>query len=187
MNKISSNLKIVIAGIPEGVRTAIFDESKEKSDDKRQIVNSLANSDWIVSKEVKNSFNGIPVCVVIRCSGFLPYQYRTTLEPGIGLFHAARLEIDQVYNGKDSKVPENWNTAQEHRKAEEKIQTLYRQFRKDNKATRRLKTVLDWGGPILGTISGLPFGIWGAIIGLVVGYMVAFIASKFTIKSLGLD
>jgi hypothetical protein len=184
---ISRNLKIIIAGLPEGVRAAVFDERKAAADPGRELINSTANSEGIIESSVPRSLGGISVKVVIRCAGFLPYEYIGQLEPGIGLFHAAQLEVDHVYSGNASAIPPSWDSAQEHRRAEEKIQHLHRQFRKDNRRARCIKNTLDWGGPLVGAIIGLPFGIYGAIVGLVVGYALAYAASRYALRAMGLD
>jgi hypothetical protein len=187
MAGISKNLKIIIAGLPEGVQAAVFDERQGPAHPKRELINDVADSDGIIQVGVPRNLDGIPVKVVVRCAGFLPYEYGGRLEPGIDLFHAARLAVDHVYSGDASKVPPGWDSAQEHREAEEQIQRLYRHFRKDNRRARWIKNSFDWGGPVVGAIAGLPFGIFGVIIGLVVGYVLAHIASRYTLRAMGLD
>jgi len=184
---ISKNLKICIAGIPEGVRAAVFDERQEKGGATREIINETANSEWVVQTNVDKSYGGAPVKVVVRCAGFLPYQYQGYIEPGIGLFHAAKLEVDRVYGGDNNIVPENWDSAQEHRNAEVKIQALYRQYRKDNRKARIIKYSLDWGIPIIGATIGAQFGVVGIIIGLAIGYVAGYFSSKLALRAMGLD
>ena len=187
MAGISKNLKICIAGIPKGVRAAVFDEREGKGDASREIINEMANSEWVVEAEIDKLYGGIPVKVVVRCAGFIPYQYQGHIEPRIGLFHAAKLEVDRVYNGDTSNVPRNWDSAQEHRNAETKIQALYRQYRKDNRKARIIKNSLDWGTPIIGALIGMKFGVVGIPIGLIIGYVVGYFSSKFTLRAMGLD
>lgn len=183
----SKNLEICIAGIPEGVRVAVFDERKGKGDDAREIINEMANSEWVVEAEIDKSYGGTPVKVVVRCAGFIPYQYQGHIEPRIGLFHAATLEVDRIYNGDTSNVPRNWDSAQEHRNAETKIQALYRRYRKNNRKARFIKHSLDWGTPIIGALIGLQFGVVGIPIGLIVGYVAGYLSSKLVLRAMGLD
>ncbi len=187
MTVISKNLKICIAGIPEGVRAAVFDEREEKDGAAREIINETANSEWAVETDLDKSYGGAPVKVVVRCAGFLPYQYQGHIEHGIGLFHAAKLEVDRVYSGDNNRVPENWDSAQEHRNAEVKIQALYRQYRKDNQKARIIKYSLDWGTPIIGAIIGAQFGFVGMVIGLAIGYVAGYFSSKLALRAMGLD
>ena len=115
---------ILIAGIPPGVKVGIFDEEKEKGNPDRPILlEEAARSDYILEKTISESYVGKKVNVVIRSAGFKPYSFKTKIAK-YGLFHAAYLEIDRIYSGTKSKIPSDWNSVNEHRKAEEQIINL---------------------------------------------------------------
>jgi len=131
MTKTSKRLKIFISGVPPGVKVDVFDAREEKGSLLRALLlEVVAGPEHSIETEIYKGFEGIPVRVVIRAAGFLPYQYRDTIKDGIGLFHAANLKIDRLYSGSRSKVPDGWNHSLEYRIAERKVQRLYRRFRK---------------------------------------------------------
>jgi len=120
-----SNLNIVIAGVPPGVKVGVFNENVEKRSEERAILLQEAeNPEYIVTKSIPKSLAGTPVKVVIRSYGFLPQEFTTTIDPELGLYHAARLDIDRVVSPPTPDVPNGWNAQVEHRKAEIKIQEL---------------------------------------------------------------
>jgi hypothetical protein len=121
--KSERKLRIVIAGVPPGVKIGVFDERKENEDEARQIfLEEVTASDRVIEKEIDASYSGAPVKVVIRSVGFLPVEFYDTIDERIGLLHAAKLEIDRVYSGGDIDVPLGWNSEVEHRKAQKLIQ-----------------------------------------------------------------
>lgn len=120
-----NNLNIVIAGVPPGVKVGVFNENAEKRTKERTILLQEAeNSEYIVTKSIPKSFAGTPVKVVIRSYGFLPREFITTIDSELGLYHAARLDIDRNVSPPTPDVPDGWNAQIEHRKAETKIQDL---------------------------------------------------------------
>ena len=183
----AKKLRVYIAGVPTGINVGIFDTREAKGSPNRVIITQPANSDWVVDTRIDAQYGGVPVKVVIRGVGFKFYEYPTTIELGIGLFHAANLEVDRVYNGANSKVLSGWDSAIQHRKAEEKILEYHRQFRKDNSQARTIKYVLDIGSPIVGGLIGLAWFPVGSIIGVIAGLGIGYCSSKITIKALGLD
>ncbi len=104
------------------------------------------------------------------------------------MFHAAKLEIDRVYDGNRRNVPDGWNPTLEYRRAEKQVQMLYRRYQKDNPRARWIKGLLDWGLPIIGAVAGFMLNrIVGTVIGLAIGIVGGQIASRFARKALGLD
>jgi hypothetical protein len=186
---LSKRLKIFICGVPPGISVSVFDERKEKDSLHRALLlEKVAGPEYSIETEIDREFDGVPVKVLIRAAGFLPYEFKDKIEEGIGLFHAAKLEIDRVYSGSLNRVPDGWNSSYEHRKAEKIAQIRYRRYQKDNKRARWIKRLLDFGFPFLGFIVGFMFDpIIGSLIGLVLGIIGGQIASRFAKEAMGLD
>ncbi len=131
MTKASKRLKVFIGGVPPGVKVGVFDEREEKGSPLRALLLEVVSGpEHSIETEIYKGFEGVPVRVVIRAAGFLPYRYKDTIKDGIGLFHAVNLEIDRLYSGSRSKVPDGWNPSLEYRAVEKKVQRFYRRFRK---------------------------------------------------------
>lgn len=125
----SSNLNIVIAGVPPGVKVGVFDERKKRGDPDRPILlEESRNPNYVVEKRIDASYAGAKVKVVIRSAGFLPIEFEDTIDRDIGLYHATLLIIDRVYSGTKSEIPGEWNSTAEHRKAEKIIQHRLKQL-----------------------------------------------------------
>jgi len=159
-------LEIYIGGVPPGVRVGIFDERVKRGEPSREIFLEEVGPDSCIHRRIDPSYGGAPVEVVIRCAGYLPYEYLDTIEEGIGLFHAAHLRVDTVYEGIKHNIPSGWNATDEHRKAEREVQRLYRKLRKDNPRERNVKLALDFGAPVV--CAGIGFAV-DPLIGTVVG------------------
>lgn len=110
-------LKIYVGGVPPGVRVAVFDTRFDQDSEQRTIFNEEAGPEGCIEKEIDPSLGGVRVKVVIRSAGFLLHEYTDTIQDGIGLFHAARMELDGNYSGKQHEIPTGWNAMVEHRKA----------------------------------------------------------------------
>lgn len=182
-------LKIFIGGVPPGVRVGVFDERSKKNDDKRVIVlEEVAGASSSIETEVDATYGGVPVKVVVRCAGFLPYEYADTIEKGIGLFHAAHLTVDRHYSGNKHEIPHGWDASAEYRRAEREVQMRYRRFRKDNPRARRTKLALDWGVPLVLAAAGFLFDpVVGTLIGLVVGLVAGRAADRLASRAMGWD
>jgi hypothetical protein len=182
-------LMIYIDGVPPGIKVAVFDQRVSREDEARTIVlEEVTEPSYSIEAYIDREYGGAPVKVVIRRAGFLPYQYQDTIEEGIGLFHAARLEIDRVFKGTGSGVPAGWNPIVEWREAEKRVQTKYRKFKKDNRRARWMLNVIDYGLIIIGGIIGFLIDpVLGTIIGVILGIMGKLIGSRLASRAMGWD
>jgi hypothetical protein len=74
MTKTLKRLKIFIGGVPPGVKVDVFDAREEKGSLLRALLfEVVAGKEHSIETEIYKGFEGIPVRVVIRAAGFLPY------------------------------------------------------------------------------------------------------------------
>lgn len=122
---ISSPLRIVVAGVPPGVKVGVFDETESPGGSPADAIMLVEaeSDDYVVAQEVPASLAGRDVRLVIRSAGFLPITAFAKIDPQHGLLHAARLEVDHNYSGSQSEVPDDWNADAENRKAQDFLHT----------------------------------------------------------------
>lgn len=180
-------IKIYIDGVPPGIGVGIFDLRKGKNSQNREILlQKVKGPDYNIESTIDKSYGGVPVKVVIRAAGFLPYSNETIIENKIGLFHAAKLEIDRIYSGQSKKVPQGWDSNREHREAEQRVQDRYRKFKKYFPGVKVVKNFLDYGVPLLGALIGFFLEpLYGTLAGLSLGFIGSHFASKLATKAMG--
>lgn len=172
-------------GKENGTRVGLYNLSQARSAAGRELLLAISDENGVVKGYIDKNFAGKTLKLVIRDIGFKFIMVKVLVEK-LGLIYAAKLEKDYVVDRDaiarkhgDLECWEGWESEKEFAHAQNESQKIVRRI----KIKDPILWVLYIVFVILGAISGDFFSRYGALIGISVALIFAYISTPFNTQS----